>query len=64
MGQETMIENPCLRPACLGDWCPNGILDRGYRDRGELQWNQAVDALEAMYTAEWKRRGFEGSPRL
>lgn len=55
-----MMTNPCLRPACLSDvfdkLCPNAewMTSRELADR--MHW------LIKLYSAEWRKRGFERSP--
>ena len=56
-----MIDNPCLRLACLSD-----VLREDYVDeqgaRRPVVTHESFSALVELYTAEWNRRGFERSP--
>ena len=55
-----MLENPCLRPASLSD-----VPERYRREYSGGPWERDDEinmALENLYHAEWKLRGFERSP--
>jgi hypothetical protein len=60
-----MIENPCLKPACLSDvlgklW----PIEQPVRLKDRLGWGTKYRYadLHRLYDAEWKRRGYEKSP--
>lgn len=67
-----MIENPCLRPACLSD-IPHATFYEcrtvnyvGQVTASPVGRDEAVKIqnpyLAKLYEAEWKLRGFERSP--
>lgn len=51
-----MMENPCLRPACLSD------IKFSERYTHYFLIEQAQEKLRPLYNAEWRKRGFERSP--
>ena len=61
-----MIENSCLRPACLSDvmeydeerrrWLRDELRNKRTRSYSVVRF------LERLYDAEWRKRGFERSP--
>lgn len=55
-----MTDNPCLRPACVSDvfdvLCPSGEW------MANMELRERMYALVKLYTAEWRKRGFERSP--
>jgi len=53
-----MIDNPCLRPACLDD-IPRPL---GVDRIAECHWVWRADFLELLYDAEWRLRGYKRSP--
>ena len=62
-----MSVNPCLQPACLSD-VPHGRF-LGIPDNRLVSQYQMIEAvpvvntaLQELYDAEWKKRGFERSP--
>lgn len=64
-----MIENPCLRPACLSDVADQLVMEDGEywiaktgRREDHNEKCAAGEHLEALYMVEWKLRGFERSP--
>lgn len=61
-----MIENPCLLPACLSDAAWIEITISSYAIYAKMHprgWEglKAGAALEALYDAEWRKRGFHRS---
>jgi hypothetical protein len=61
-----MIDNPCLRAACLSDVV--GILRPEYVTVRSTAWHPGhgvayqFSDLQRLYDAEWAKRGFTRSP--
>jgi len=56
--EASVIDNPCLRPACLDD-IPRPL---GVDRIAECHWVWRADFLELLYDAEWRLRGYKRSP--
>lgn len=54
-----MLENSCLRPTC--SWDIAKFMEQRPDESFDEYWSRLI-AVEEMYNAEWKLRGFERSP--
>lgn len=56
------MENPCLRPATIADVCGWASDCNADEKKRIPPFDEPYLAIYDLYTAEWRKRGFERSP--